>query len=315
MSHPGCTLAAMLTPDQRADRLASRQYGLITRDQALRAGLSPRQIEWRLASGRWVLVARGLYRVAAVPVSWQQRALAPCLVGPAGTVVSNLTAAAVHDLTHAPARPHVTVPSRANGRSHLAVVHRVDLGPRDRLQVAGVPCTSVARTLLDCAGIVGPARLADLVDAAFCAALSHTRAVAEAIDRAGPGPGRRHVDSLRLAIEIWTPGITPGSPAEMRLLRQIRDWGFEPPKPQVAVFDDAGGFIGRVDLAWPRRRVGLEYDSDEHHNPRHWERDEGRHPRYGDAGWRVHRVDKHDLRPGQARLRQLLDAMFLRPVA
>ncbi|MGH9118711.1 MAG: type IV toxin-antitoxin system AbiEi family antitoxin domain-containing protein [Acidimicrobiales bacterium] len=305
----------MLTPDQRADRLAAGQYGLITRTQARRAGLSARQIEWRLASGRWVLVGLGLYRVASVPVGWQQRALAPCLLGPPGTVVSNLTAAAVHDLTTPPARPHITMRRGTSGRSRIAIVHRVDLSPRDRLRVAGIPCTGVARTLLDCAGTVKSGGLAHLVDAAFCAGLSHPRAVADAIDRANVGRGRRRVEALRHAISVWSPGIEPGSPAEMRLLRQIRDWGFEPPQRQVEVFDDAGCPIGRVDLGWPVRRVGLEYDSDEHHNPRHWARDEGRHPRYRNAGWHVHRVDKHDLRAGQPRLRRLLDALLLRPAA
>jgi hypothetical protein len=42
-----------LTPDQRADRLASRQHGAISRSQAFKEGLTIRKIEKRLASERW----------------------------------------------------------------------------------------------------------------------------------------------------------------------------------------------------------------------------------------------------------------------
>src|SRR6266508_4017047 len=104
MSHPLATLMLM-TPDQRADRAAARQYSLITRWQALACGLSARQINRRVACGRWIAVAPGVYRVPSAPVTWQQRALAACLAGPPGTVASHLTAAAIHELADAPATP------------------------------------------------------------------------------------------------------------------------------------------------------------------------------------------------------------------
>ncbi len=104
MSHPLATLMLM-TPDQRADRAAARQYSLITRWQALACGLSARQINRRVVCGRWIAVAPGVYRVPSAPVTWQQRALAACLAGPPGTVASHLTAAAIHELADVPATP------------------------------------------------------------------------------------------------------------------------------------------------------------------------------------------------------------------
>jgi hypothetical protein len=175
-----------LTADLRVAERAARTHGRITRAEALRCGLSPGQLHRRLAAGHLVVVAPAVYRVAAAPVTWRQIALAATLAGPAGrTVVSHLTAAALLDL----------------GR---------------------VPTTSAARTLLDFAGIVRFSALCDLVDTAFCAGICHAVVIPAAIERAHAGRGKKGVAALRAAIEAWTPGITPGSAAEIPRYRSAR---------------------------------------------------------------------------------------------
>jgi hypothetical protein len=150
-----------------------------------------------------------------------------------------------------------------------------------------------------------------MVDAAFCEGTSHRNVVLEAIDRAQAGGGCHGVAAMRRALEAWSPGILPGSPAEMRLLRRIAELGVEPPERQLRIHDADGRCIGRVDAGWSIRRIGLEYDSDRHHGPRAWRRDESRQAAYAAAGWVVHRVDKHDLRAGDPRLAQLLEEVRL----
>jgi hypothetical protein len=285
------------TPDALLDRLAARQHGLATRADALSCGLSDDQIDRRVASGRLVTMARGVYRVAAAPVTWRQAALAACLAGPAGTVASHLTAAALHELTSPPPISHVTVPRGTSARLRLVRVHRSPLAAADRSTIGGIPATSVARTLLDCAAVADTSRLNDLVDTAFCSGRCHPVTIPAMIDRAQAAPGRGGVPALRAAIEAWTPGVTPGSPAEMRLLRKIAEAGLELPERQIEIFDASGEFIGRIDIGWRRLRAGFEYDSDRFHNPRHWQRDETRQISYGRAGWDVRRVGKHDLMP------------------
>lgn len=54
-------------------------------------------------------------------------------------------------------------------------------------------------------------------------------------------------------LAVWTDGITPGSPAEMRLLRRIERWGFPLPEKQVEIRDGSGMLVARVDLAWADR--------------------------------------------------------------
>jgi hypothetical protein len=301
-----------VTADLVLDRIAARQYGLVTRAQVRACGLTDRQIVRRLAQGRWIQVAAGVYRLAGAPTTWHQRAFAACLAGPPGSVASRLTAAALHGLSTPPSMPQIVVPRGTSPRVPFATVRWADLGPHDRLLVDGIPCTSVARTLLDCAGVLDDARSSALVDTAFCAGKSHPTDVVRAIDRAQAGRGKKGVARLRRSIEAWSPGIAPGSPAEMRLLRQIRSWGFDAPESQLELRTAAGELVGRIDLGWPERRLGLEYDGVETHNPRHWARDEARHPRYAALGWDVHRVDKYDLVPGAARLRELLNAYLAR---
>jgi hypothetical protein len=286
-----------VTPDQRVDQFAAGHHGLVTRAAAMRCGLSRDQIDRRVATGRFVLLAPSVYRVGAAPVTWRQTALAACWAGPAGTVASHLTAGALFDLGRAPATPDVTLPPATSGRIRLARVHWSPVGALDRTTIEGVPTTSAARTLIDCAGVLGFGRLCDLVDTAFCSGLCHPAIIPAAIDRVQAGRGRRGMAALRAAVEAWTPGITPGSPAEMRLLRKITDAGLEPPDRQIKIYDATGAFIGRIDIGWPRLPAGFEYDSDRHHNPRHWERDETRQVRYGQVGWDVRRVGKYDLLP------------------
>jgi hypothetical protein len=293
----------------------SAQDGVISRRQALECGLTSKQIRGRLESGRWVAIVQGVYRHPAAPITWHQRVWAAVVDGPPGTVASCTTAAAVHGLVRGQGEPHVIVPGGSSGRSRMAVVHRVDLSARDRMMVGGIPRTTVSRTMIDCAAVLPFNRLCDLVDAAFCEGSSHRNVVLGAIDRAQVSGGRPGVASLRRALEAWSPGIVPGSPAEMRLLRQIAELGVEPPQRQLRIHDAEGRGIGRVDAGWPTRRIGLEYDSDRHHGPRAWRRDEGRQVAYAAAGWIVHRVDKHDLRAGNPRLVRLLEEVRLELIA
>ncbi|MBG0563224.1 hypothetical protein [Actinoplanes aureus] len=51
---------------------------------------------------------------------------------------------------------------------------------------------------------------------------------------------------------------------ESRLRLLLVDAGVPPPVPQFEVRDEDGRLIGRVDLAWPARRVAHEYEGDHH---------------------------------------------------
>lgn len=301
-------MASFTAIDNRLATLAAGQHGLITLDQARFSGLGDGQVRRRLATGRWERVDRSVYRLAGAPVTWQQRAWAAVHAAPPGAHASHLTAAALAGLDVAPPpQPHLTVGRGRSTRLSGAVVHSARLTPTDLTTLQHVPATTVGRTLIDCAALLGPVRLQRLVDEALHRRLVRPGQLGAFWDKARLGPGRAGEVRLRTALEPWQGAILPGSPPEARLRRQVRQWGYPEPELQVVVVDERGVVIGRIDVGWTPRRIGLEYDSEEFHGPSRWVSDEARHHAIEALGWQLIRVDKLDLGPGRADLRRALD--------
>ncbi len=289
------------TPWQRAAAVASSQRGLLTTEQARRAGLSDDQAERATAARGWVRLARGLYLLPGAPPSWERDALAAVLLAGLGAVTSHLTAAALWQWCVAPLLPHVLVPYGRSSRTRLAKVHRGRFSALDRTTRLGIPCTTASRTLVDCAAIVERSRLELFVDDALCSGVASAASVLRAADRAGTrGVAGRQV--LRDVLDVWVEDIQPGSPAEMRLFRQLGILGAPQVVSQHEVRDEGGSLIGRLDAAVPAWKHGFEYDSDRHHNPRAWGRDERRYARLEALGWRMTPVSKLDLLPSSTYL-------------
>jgi hypothetical protein len=288
--------------DRKAAAQAEKQYGAIAHQQARDAGLTSEQIRWRRRIGRWHGTAtRNVYVMAGVQETCQQATLVAVLAGPAGTVASHLSVAALLEVGKPPETPHVTVPRNANGRYRGAVVHRSSLEPVDLCVISKVPCTGPARMLVDCAAIVSHEALCELVDQTLFR-FSDARRVREAMDRASRAPGRKGLPSLEEALAVWTPGPKPGSPAEMRVVRHLRRLGFPLPERQWKVRNANGRIVARVDLAWPRWKVGLEYDGGEFHGPRRWAADDERQDMVEALGWQIGRATKYDLEHGSTTL-------------
>lgn len=293
--------------DSRLCSLAAEQHGLITNQQARQWGLSQRQVQHRVQTGRWVRLHREVYRIGGVPETWQQRAHAACLAAPDGASASHLTAAAMAGLELVPPPlPDVTIGRGRSTRLPGVTVHTARLTPTDLTLVDGIPCTTIPRTLIDCAGIVGPLRLRRLVDQAMHRRLVTPGQIQHCWDRARLRPGRAGEVRLREALDPWVGSIRPGSPAELRLRRQVMEWGYPEPDLQVVVRNNVGDVLGRIDLGWPGQLLGIEYDSEEFHGPSRWANDELRHEAITRAGWTLLHADKLDLRPGQTSLRRAL---------
>src|SRR5260221_4734718 len=91
--------------------IARRQHGLILMEQALAAGVTGRMIEGRVARGELIRVVRRLVRVAAIPMTFEQRALAACLLAGRDAAASHGTAAVLEGLAGArPGRIEISVP-------------------------------------------------------------------------------------------------------------------------------------------------------------------------------------------------------------
>ena len=294
------------TVDARAGRLAARQLGLVTGAQARALGFTDDAIRSRVRAGRWLRPVRGVYLVAGAPVTWQTTLLAACLAGPPGVAASHPSAGSLWRVVEPASLPHVTVPRGASARSPIARVHRSDLQSRDITRIGPIPVTRVPRALVDLASVLTQPALESAVDSALDRGLTAPAEVEAAMARAQSAPGRGGMPALRRALEAWTDAIRPGSPAEARLVRRLADWALPTPARQHVVRDRTGQVIARLDLAWPERMVGLEYDGRRPHGPRRIEPDEHRHTAVEALGWTLHHADRLDLRPGDHRLRDVL---------
>ncbi len=294
-----------ISADQRAARVASAQHGLLTYGQALKAGLSPNQIRYRLRTGRWSAIDEGVFAISGAPAGWRRDALAGCLLTSADGVASHLTAAALHGWGKAPLVPHITVGSAASARTPGVCIHRSDVPALDRSRVAAIPCTTPSRTLVDLAAVIERSQLERLVDDAFCSGVASPESTEASLTRAGR-QGRTGAWLLPTVTRIWSEDITPGSPAEVRFLRLLDEWGAHGAVPQHLVCDDGDRFVGRLDVALVDRRLGFEYDSDRYHNPRRRHEDERRAAALRELGWRIEHVSKRDLLPSADRIQRLL---------
>jgi hypothetical protein len=297
--------------EQQATRTAARQWGVLTWAQAIKAGLTPDQIAYRLKTGRWRKVAHGVYVVAGAPSRWEQTAMIACLAGPSGTVVSHLTAAACFGLAKPPAIPQVTVTLAASGRFRGADIRRASLGPGERCIRWKLPCTSPTRTVIDCAGLLDDEALCDMVDSALCKKLMQPsrliKASGRALAAARGTQQRTALDRLERALDVWRSGAPAGSPPEARLQRRLAQWGFPAAERQIEVRDHQGKLVARADVGIREWRVLFEYDSDEHHGPRCWIADDERQDRIEALDHILVPIDRFDLRPSSTRLRDLLE--------
>ena len=148
-------------PDRVVEGLARRQHGVIDRRQALDAGLTSRMIEWRIVSGAWVRLDRGLYALATHPFTWLRQAKAAELSLP-GSAVSHRAAGVIQGVPgFRPGRIDLTVEPGSSSRSSFARVHRRQL--LDPIVVQGFRVTSIERMVFDLAGELGPEGVRDLV--------------------------------------------------------------------------------------------------------------------------------------------------------
>src|SRR5262249_35262340 len=133
-----------------------RQFGVVTRSQLRREGLSDRQIDRRVAGARLEIMHPNVYRVVGSIPGPRQRAKAATLWLGTDAHLSHLTAGGLLHCAESIDDLYVTVEpeNRRGQRTKDLVLHRSRLPARDRRIVDGLPCTSAARTLVDCAQLM-----------------------------------------------------------------------------------------------------------------------------------------------------------------
>lgn len=260
-------------------------------------------------AGDWRRVARGAYATTAATGDARRAALAQ-LVGVdrqlrAPHVFSHGSAALLWGLAlwSLPPKVHVYQSNRPRHRRDQAIRrHLATLSPEVVTAVAGLPVTTLTRTAVDCARSMRPLPALVVTDAALRAGADRDEMLAlVAVDPAGRGMARaRHLVTLADA--------GSESPQESALRFVLLRAGLPVPSTQVRVETRLGPFW--ADLGWEHLKVVLEYDGRSKYDDRDaLIREKRRHDALVEAGWRVLRVTKEDLRAPDALVDRVLQWM------
>ncbi|HEX8053146.1 MAG TPA: type IV toxin-antitoxin system AbiEi family antitoxin domain-containing protein [Thermoleophilaceae bacterium] len=262
--------------------LAARQHGVVARWQLYVLGFRRSAIQRRLESGRLHRVHRGVYAVGHTKLTERGRWIAAVLAFGPDALLSHRSCAALRSLLpDSRAVIDVTVPGRtrrglAGVRLHLPRrLHPDDVDVHD-----GIPCTSVARMLLDVAETAPARQLEKVFEAAERERVLDMRRVSEAMGRANGHRGRQPLVTLSEQFHELPPTIR--SRLERRFLRLCDEAGLPRPAMNVSVLGH------EVDMLWADAKVIVELDSWRFHGTRQaFERDRRRDIDLQLAGHRI----------------------------
>lgn len=237
--------------------VAARQRGHITRQQLLDLGLGSDAIDYRLATRRLHRVYPGVYAVGHRRPHPMDRSMAAVLACGPGAVLSHGSAAALWGFFKHWDEPFEVTIAR-NRRPKNIRVHRCRLTPADTRRQLGIPATSPARTVLDCAPRVR--NLQRFVNDAVLSSWLTEGQLAEAVRRHPRAGGVRE-------LLFDSPGLTR-SALEDRFVAFCRRFKIKLPELQVpmdgrvvdAFFREEGVIIELDSWRFHRNRATFERD-------------------------------------------------------
>lgn len=159
-----------------------------------------------------------------------------------------------------PRETHIYQHYRASGHAADDVRRYAwTLAPNDVTKAAGLPVTSLARTVVDCARTLHPLEALVIADSAL--ALGADREELLALLEAQTG--RRGIKRARLVIELAEAG--PQSAWETWVRYELLRAGLPRPVTQMPVQTDAGIF--HTDLGYEQWALGIEFDGQVKYRP------------------------------------------------
>lgn len=268
-------------------RRAAARYGLITRNELVRAGATPAQIKGWLGDGRLRQVHRSTYLLAGVPPSPEVDTMAAVLAAGPGVGASHVSAGWLWGpLPHPPERPEIVVPPGRSARLRGVRVHHQPVDPRWIRRRRGIPTVDPLLAMLQLGASLPRAEVADALERGVISrlftidALEWARAQLAAQGRDGCGVLRQILDDRALG------QARPDGMLEPRMAQLCARYGVERPAFQHVVRDDAGRFVAKVDFAYLDVRAFLEVDGYEvHGTPQAMEADFDRQNRLVALGW------------------------------
>ncbi|WP_395696392.1 DUF559 domain-containing protein [Nocardioides sp.] len=261
-------------------------------------GLTANDLRAAVRRGEVRVVLRGVYVCAGVADTLELRARAVAKVVRPHHVIVDRTAAWLHDVdVHVYAEHDGVVPVETCALRGRAITTRAgvdgrtrDLAPVDVMKLHGVRLTTPLRTALDLGCSL---RRREAFAAMAMIAGRHGLTQRDMERELGRFRRRRGVIQLRELVGLLDPRLE--SQREAWVLLAIADAGLALPEPQFWIVVD-GVPTYRLDFAYPRSRVCVEYDGFEAHEKSIQQRDADRRRRQWlrEHGWTVIVVRRGD---------------------
>jgi hypothetical protein len=279
--------------ERKINQLAATQGGVVRTEQALACGMTYSQIRYRVNSGTWIRVFRGVLRIFDM-TSARDRLRAAVAALPTATV-SHESAAEIHAIPNVPRElAVVSVHTRTTHSFNGVKVHRNhDLDPTHVTHRNGLPVTTVPRTIIDLAAVLTARHMESIIDDLLAAKRLAIRELSDAVDlvsrRGKPGSTLLHEF---LAARSNDPDPT-ATPLERRGFQVLHQGGLPAP---VREYRMPWNQHRRFDAAYPKARLAIEWDSRRWHTQLSaFETDRRRDRQAAAHGWRVVRFTWQDL--------------------
>lgn len=289
--------------DSVVGAVADRQYGVVSREQLLRAGLQTGQIKRAVHAGRLRPVFRGVYAVGHEAIGrhgWWKAAL---LVGDAADL-SHRSAAQAWSFNRGPVHPIHLTSLRDCGRGYRNLhIHRSRLKPTEHTIIDGLRLTTPARTIVDLAATLDPRALRLLVERAQDLRRFSPKAIEASLTLRPRRPG---CAQLRDLVHLLLPDEDNArSHLERLFLSLLRRSSL--PKPEVNVVINGR----RRDFVWHAARLVVETDGYAYHSSKAaMLRDRRRDRELTAAGWRVARFTYEEVAFEPGRVAEELVALL-----
>jgi hypothetical protein len=260
-THGYGTFFATAPNDEAIAALGAGQHCVFSLDQLRGLGIPAASVRRRKARSRLHRIHHGVYSLVPRELltrrgHWMAAVLA---CGPEA-VLSHRTAAALHGLRDtARANIEVTVPGRSGrDRPGIDIHHARNLTPADVTVVDTIPCTTVARTLLDLAEVVTPRQLERAFDQSEILELFDLHAIKDQLVRNPTRPGATAVQ--RVLEEHYIGSTATQNEFEEAFFAVCRR--FDLPDPLVNEWVDLqdGEPMIWADFVWRPQRVIVETD-------------------------------------------------------
>ncbi|MGW4467430.1 endonuclease domain-containing protein [Micromonospora sp. NPDC004704] len=247
-----------------------------------------------LRSGAWRQLLRNVYADSRMEISHRTRCRAAAYwLFPPGCLLAGRSAAVLYGGVSPAADTPVEVlvrPESRFGPMQEMRIHVASWDEREAHRIDGIAVTGIERTCWDVACWAETVEAVVVLDSLVAAgAVTVERLRDYALAHAGDRGWRK----LSRAADLVDGGAE--SPQESRLRVRLVLAGLPAPITQY-VIARAGQFIARVDLAWPDRKVAVEYDGLWHDDPSQFHRDRQRLNQLGRDGWIVIHVSAKRLR-------------------